>query len=129
MPKVAVIGAGEWGLNYLRVLTDLRALGAVCETDQQRSSKVSHLYPSIHVTSALSNITDDENIKAVVIAAGSDMQHVIKTTVYLTNVADFPKMNAIYENAFAPHKPARATVEVSNLPKGALIEVEAVACV
>ncbi len=67
------------------------------------------------------------NIKSVVKAAGSDMQHVIKTTVYLTNVAEFPIMNAIYEKAFAPHKPARATVEVSNLPKGALIEIEAIA--
>lgn len=67
------------------------------------------------------------NLEAVLKAANSEMQYVLKTTVYLKNVEDFPKMNAIYEKHFGDHKPARATVEVSNLPQGALVEIEAIA--
>lgn len=52
---------------------------------------------------------------------------ITKTTVYLKNMADFAKMNVVYASFFGPHKPARSTVEVSNLPKGALIEIEAIA--
>jgi 2-iminobutanoate/2-iminopropanoate deaminase len=67
------------------------------------------------------------NLREVLKAAGSDLQYVLKTTVFLTNVDDFAAMNEIYSAHFGEHKPARSTVEVSNLPKGALIEIEAIA--
>jgi 2-iminobutanoate/2-iminopropanoate deaminase len=67
------------------------------------------------------------NLKAVLGAAGSSLEKVIKTTVYLKNISDFDSMNMIYESFFANTKPARATIEVSNLPKGALVEIEAIA--
>lgn len=68
-----------------------------------------------------------ENIMAVLEAAGSNHNQVVKTTIFLTNIADFQKINEIYAAYFGGHKPARSTVEVKNLPKGALIEVEATA--
>jgi len=68
-----------------------------------------------------------ENIKAILEEAGLNFNHVIKTTIYLKNLSDFDKVNKIYGEYFTEHKPARATVEVSNLPKGALIEIEVIA--
>lgn len=73
-----------------------------------------------------------KNLQAVLVAAGSDFDHVVKTTIYVTDVNEFAKVNAIYEECFGNHKPARATVEVSNLPKGKmpknpLIEIDAIA--
>ncbi|HIE59282.1 MAG TPA: RidA family protein [Hydrogenothermaceae bacterium] len=68
-----------------------------------------------------------ENIKAILEEAGLNFNHVIKTTIYLKNLEDFNKVNKIYREYFVEHKPARATVEVSNLPKGALVEIEAIA--
>src|SRR3989338_8494826 len=62
-----------------------------------------------------------ENLKNVLKAAGSDINNVLKTTVYLADMEDFPLMNEIYASYFNKPYPARATVEVSNLPKGALI--------
>lgn len=68
-----------------------------------------------------------ENIKAIVEEAGLSLNHIIKTTIYLKNMEDFPVVNQIYGQYFKEHKPARATVEVSRLPKDALIEIEAIA--
>ncbi len=68
-----------------------------------------------------------ENIKAILEEAGLNFNHIIKTTIYLKNLSDFEKVNKIYGEYFTEHKPARATVEVSNLPKGALVEIEAIA--
>ncbi|SNZ09400.1 2-iminobutanoate/2-iminopropanoate deaminase [Persephonella hydrogeniphila] len=68
-----------------------------------------------------------ENIKAILEEAGLNFNHVIKTTIYLKDINDFQKMNEIYGRYFKEHKPARATVEVSNLPKGALVEIEVIA--
>ncbi len=68
-----------------------------------------------------------ENLKAVLEAAGSGFDRVLKTTVYLTDFADFPAMNRIYERYFGSCRPARATVQVVALPKGARIEIEAIA--
>lgn len=68
-----------------------------------------------------------ENLKAVLEAAGSSINKVVKTTIFLKNVQDFSKVNEIYAEYFSKNKPARSTVEVSNLPKGALLEVEAIA--
>ncbi len=71
-----------------------------------------------------------ENLKAVLAAAGSDMQHVIKTTVFLKNMSDFAAMNEIYASYLAPEggvAPARSTIEVARLPKDALVEIEVIA--
>ncbi len=67
------------------------------------------------------------NLKAVIVAAGSSLPQVVKTTLYLTNLDDFAVVNQIYADFFGAHKPARATVEVSKLPKNARIEIEAIA--
>ena len=69
-----------------------------------------------------------ENLKAVLEAAGAGTENVIKTTVFLTDMNDFAKMNEVYARYFTGDKlPSRTTVEVSALPKGALFEIEAVA--
>jgi 2-iminobutanoate/2-iminopropanoate deaminase len=68
-----------------------------------------------------------KNLEAVLAEAGVSFKNVVKTTVYLKNIVDFPKMNEIYAKFFGEHKPARSAVEVANLPKGALIEIEAIA--
>lgn len=67
------------------------------------------------------------NLEAVLKAAGADRTHVLKTSVFLKNFADFEKMNKAYEQFFGDHKPARTTVEVSRLPKDALVEIDCVA--
>ena len=68
-----------------------------------------------------------ENLTAVLQAAGSSLSQVVKTTVFLTDMADFPAMNEVYAEAFGDHKPARATVAVAGLPLGVRVEIEAVA--
>ncbi len=68
-----------------------------------------------------------ENLKNVLEAAGSSIEKVIKTTIYLKDINQFQIVNGIYEKYFKNQKPARSTVEVNNLPKGALIEIEMVA--
>ena len=68
------------------------------------------------------------NLKAVLEAAGSSLESVVKTTCFLQRMSDFAAFNAIYEKHF-PGKPARSCVEVAALPKGALVEIEAVAAV
>jgi 2-iminobutanoate/2-iminopropanoate deaminase len=70
-----------------------------------------------------------ENIKAVLIAAGSSMNNIVKTTVFLKDLNDFTAMNEIYQKYFIIDPPARSTVEVSRLPKGALIEIESIALI
>ena len=67
------------------------------------------------------------NIKNVLEAADSGMDFVVKTTVFLTDMNEFPRMNAIYAEFFAKEPPARSTVGVAALPKGACVEIEAVA--
>jgi 2-iminobutanoate/2-iminopropanoate deaminase len=69
-----------------------------------------------------------ENLKSVLEAAGATLGNVIKTTVFLTDMADFPALNSIYAEFFGEdNAPARSTVQVSALPKGALVEIELVA--
>ncbi len=70
-----------------------------------------------------------ENLREVLKEAGSSMQKVIKTTIFLSNMDDFVAVNEIYAKAFGDHKPARSTVAVKTLPKNALIEIEAIASV
>ncbi|MBV6394884.1 MAG: 2-iminobutanoate/2-iminopropanoate deaminase [Anaerolineales bacterium] len=67
------------------------------------------------------------NLKAVLEAADSGLNYVIKTTVFLSDMAHFAAMNAIYAEFFAENPPARSTVAAAGLPKGALVEIEAVA--
>jgi 2-iminobutanoate/2-iminopropanoate deaminase len=68
-----------------------------------------------------------ENLSQVLQAAGSGLAKVVKTTVYLTNMDHFAAMNQVYAEFFGSHRPARATVAVAALPKGALVEIDAVA--
>ncbi len=68
-----------------------------------------------------------ENIRNILISAGADLSSVVKTTVYLKNLSDFSKVNQVYESLFSRPYPARACVEVKDLPKGALIEIDAIA--
>lgn len=69
------------------------------------------------------------NLKHVLEAAGSGMDRVIKTTVFLSEMGNFAAMNAVYSEFFPENPPARSTVAVAGLPKGALVEIEAVALV
>lgn len=69
------------------------------------------------------------NLKNILEASGSSLGNVVKTLVFLQDMADFPKMNAIYTEFFHEDPPARSTVQVAALPKKALIEIEAVAIV
>lgn len=68
-----------------------------------------------------------ENLKAVVEAAGSSLERVVKTTVFLTDMGEFAEMNEVYSRYFAAHKPARSTVEVSRLPKNVRVEIDLIA--
>lgn len=67
------------------------------------------------------------NLKAVLEAAGSGLDRVVKTTVFLQNMGDFAAMNAVYATYFPHDPPARSTVEVAKLPRGALVEIECIA--
>ncbi len=67
------------------------------------------------------------NLKAVLAAAGTDLSHVVKTTVFLVDMADFAAMNEVYARHFGAHRPARSTVAVAGLPKGARVEIDVVA--
>ncbi|MCY3758435.1 MAG: RidA family protein [Acidobacteria bacterium] len=69
------------------------------------------------------------NLEGVLRAAGSSLDQVVKTTIYLTDMQEFPRVNQVYGKFFGESLPARATVGVSSLPKGALVEVEALAVV
>ena len=68
-----------------------------------------------------------ENIKAIVEAAGGSLENVVKVTVYLRDISKFAEFNEVYAAYFRENPPARSVVEVSNLPKGVDIEVEAIA--
>ncbi|MDO9207475.1 MAG: RidA family protein [Sulfuricurvum sp.] len=69
------------------------------------------------------------NLQAVLEAAGSSLDKVVKTTIFLDNMDDFTAVNELYAQAFGAHKPARSTVAVKTLPKNALVEIDAVAMV
>jgi 2-iminobutanoate/2-iminopropanoate deaminase len=68
-----------------------------------------------------------KNIDAVLTAAGSGFDDVIKTTIYLIDMADFAAINEVYGACFQKHKPARSTVAVKSLPRGVLLEIEVIA--
>lgn len=68
-----------------------------------------------------------ENLKSVLAGAGLELKHVVKTTVFLTDLSEFGLMNEVYAQYFKEPYPARSTIQVAALPKGALVEIEAVA--
>jgi len=68
-----------------------------------------------------------ENIIGILEAAGANLHHVVKTTVFLKDMNDFPAMNEVYARYFTAAPPARSTVEVSRLPKDTLVEIEVIA--
>jgi 2-iminobutanoate/2-iminopropanoate deaminase len=68
-----------------------------------------------------------KNAQMILEAAGTDLKHVVKTTVYLANMSDFAAMNEVYSQFFSEPFPARSAVAVKDLPKGAMVEVEVVA--
>ncbi len=68
-----------------------------------------------------------KNLSAVLEAAGSGLPHVVKTTVFLADMADFSAMNEVYARHFGDHRPARSTVAVRTLPKEARVEIDAIA--
>ena len=70
-----------------------------------------------------------KNVGALLAAAGSDFDHVVKTTCFLADIGDFAAFNAVYARSFGERKPARSAVGVAGLPKGALVEVEVIAAV
>jgi 2-iminobutanoate/2-iminopropanoate deaminase len=67
------------------------------------------------------------NLRAVLEAAGTSFDRVVKTTVFLLDMADFAAMNEVYARVFGDHRPARSTVAVAGLPKGSRVEIEVVA--
>jgi 2-iminobutanoate/2-iminopropanoate deaminase len=68
-----------------------------------------------------------ENLKAILEAAGSSLKHVVKTTVFLKDMNDFPAMNETYARYFSSVPPARSTVQAARLPKDALVEIDVIA--
>ena len=66
------------------------------------------------------------NLASILAAAGATWGDVVKTTVFLMDMADFPRVNAVYANAMGDARPARSTVQVAGLPRGVLVEIEAV---
>ena len=70
-----------------------------------------------------------KNLKAVLEEAGSSLEKVLKTTIFIADMDDFATINEIYAEAFGSHKPARSTVAVKTLPKNALVEIDAIALV
>ena len=67
------------------------------------------------------------NLAAILTAAGVSFRDVVKTTVFLADMADFPRMNEVYARAFGDARPARSTVQAAGLPRGVLVEIEAIA--
>ena len=68
-----------------------------------------------------------QNLQAVLKAGGAELAHVVKTTIYLVDMGDFAAVNDVYAEFFGRSKPARSTVAVAALPKGALVEIDAIA--
>ncbi len=70
-----------------------------------------------------------DNLRAILTAAGADLSQVVNTTVFLIDMGDFTAMNEVYARAFGSHRPARSTVAVAALPRGARVEIEVIATV
>jgi 2-iminobutanoate/2-iminopropanoate deaminase len=71
-----------------------------------------------------------KNVRAILQAGGSDLAHVLRCGVFLLDIAEFPKMNAVYERMFAGHRPARTTIQAAALPgEGLRVEIDCIACI
>ena len=70
-----------------------------------------------------------QNLKSVLEAGGSSLDQVLKVTIFLADMGDFQKVNAVYERYFSAHKPARACVAARTLPKNAMVEIDCIAAV
>ncbi len=81
----------------------------------------------VGVTAAQQTEQIMKNLSAILVAAGSGLGNVVKTTVFLTDMADFAAMNEVYAKHFGGHKPARSTVQAAALPKGVKVEIDAIA--
>jgi 2-iminobutanoate/2-iminopropanoate deaminase len=81
----------------------------------------------VGVTAAQQTEQVMKNLSAILVAAGSGLGNVVKTTVFLTDMADFAAMNEVYAKHFGGHKPARSTVQAAGLPKGVKVEIDAIA--
>ena len=68
-----------------------------------------------------------ESLEAILEASGMSMEHIVKTTIYLTDLNDFTKVNSVYSESFRPPYPARATIGVKSLPRGVMVEIDAIA--
>jgi 2-iminobutanoate/2-iminopropanoate deaminase len=115
-----------------------RAIGPYSQGIRVRTSELLFLSGQIPLTPAGVVVAGDiesqteqvlKNLEAVLLAGGSSLSQVLKTTVYLKDLDDFPRMNAIYEKYFRDTPPARSTVEVSRLPRQAAIEIDVIAAV
>ena len=104
-----------------------------------RSGNVIYLSGQIALDPATGNLVEGDfstqvhrvfaNLRAVLKAAGADFRNVAKATVYLTDLGNFQTLNSIYSQYFGDHKPARSTVGVAQLPKGATVEIDFIAVV
>lgn len=101
-----------------------------------KSGNILFISGQVPINPATGEITGDikaqtrqvlENLKSILLAAGASPADVVKTTVFLKNLDDFNSMNEIYREYFSEDAPARSTIEVSRIPRGALIEIEAIA--
>ena len=81
----------------------------------------------IGTTAAEQTVQVLKNLFAVLSASGATPNTVVKTTIFLQSMDDFTEVNRVYEEAFGDSRPARATIEVSRLPKNALVEIDAIA--
>jgi 2-iminobutanoate/2-iminopropanoate deaminase len=104
------------------------AAGAVCAKDKPGSEdipdKATAKIDALDVEGQTQQVL--ANIRALLKSQGLELSDVVKSTVFLQNMADFPKVNALYEAAFGGHKPARSTVQVAALPLSALVEIEVI---
>lgn len=113
------------------------AIGPYSQAVSAQTGRIVFLSGQIPVDPATGNMVNESvsaevlqvlaNLDEVLKAAGLDRESVAKTTIFLTNMGDFALVNAIYGEFFGEHRPARATIQVAALPKGARVEIEAIA--
>jgi 2-iminobutanoate/2-iminopropanoate deaminase len=139
--------AGVWGEQYVQRMRSIRTEKAPAPVAGAPYSQAVAVQPGevvyvsgqVPVDPTTGQLIDDDirlqtalvlrNLAAILAAAGSGLDQVVKTTVYLRDFDDFGAMNEVYAQAFAEHAPARATIGVAVLPLGARVEIEAVAII
>ncbi len=114
-----------------------RAIGPYCQGVEARGARTLWLSGQIPLDPATGELVSGdvsaqtarvmENLGAVLAAAGAGFEHVVRCTIYLVDLADFAKVNEVYARCFPRDPPARATVQVAALPRGARVEIDAVA--